>query len=195
MVASDAGHRVCHRGAPVHHGREPVAIQCRHAADPWGLLVRSGGRPEPAPRLPVGGSAPVRDLRQFSEHTPEVSGASSSFYVTGGTLRHDAPSYVERQADLDLIEGLRRGEFCYVLTSRQMGKSSLMVRAAARFREEGAHVVVLDLTAIGQNLTPEQWYDGLLVRIGRQLELEEELEEHWQQHLRLSPVQRLFAPA
>ncbi len=122
-----------------------------------------------------------------------MSGATPSFYVTGGTLRHDAPSYVERQADHDLLEGLRRGEFCYVLTSRQMGKSSLMVRAAARLREQRTHVVVLDLTAVGQNLTPEQWYDGLLVRIGRQLDLEEEMEEHWQGHLRLSPVQRLFA--
>lgn len=122
-----------------------------------------------------------------------MSGATPSFYVTGGTLRHDAPSYVERQADHDLLEGLRQGEFCYVLTSRQMGKSSLMVRAAARLREERTHVVVLDLTAVGQNLTPEQWYDGLLVRMGRQLDLEEELEEHWQGHLRLSPVQRLFA--
>jgi len=52
-----------------------------------------------------------------------MSSAESSFYVTGGTLRPDAPSYVERQADLDLFEGLLKGEFCYVLTSRQMGKS------------------------------------------------------------------------
>ena len=56
---------------------------------------------------------------------PEMGG---EFYVTGGTLRHDAPSYVERRADRDLSEGLLQGEFCYVLTSRQMGKSSLMVR-------------------------------------------------------------------
>jgi len=122
-----------------------------------------------------------------------VTGASSSFYVTGGTLRHDAPSYVERKADRDLLEGLRAGEFCYVLTARQMGKSSLMVRTAAKLRESGTHVIVLDLTAIGQNVTPEQWYDGLLVRIGRQLHLEEEIEDYWQEHLRLSPVQRLFA--
>jgi hypothetical protein len=40
------------------------------------------------------------------------------FYVTGGTLQHDAPSYVERKADTDLYEGLTRGELCYVLTSR-----------------------------------------------------------------------------
>lgn len=50
-----------------------------------------------------------------------MKSAESSFYVTGGTLRADAPSYVERQADQELFEGLLRGEFCYVLTARQMG--------------------------------------------------------------------------
>jgi hypothetical protein len=33
----------------------------------------------------------------------------ASFYTTGGTLRSDAPSYVERQADRDLLEWLQRG--------------------------------------------------------------------------------------
>ena len=92
---------------------------------------------------------------------------ATTFYVTGGTLRQDAPSYVERQADRDLFEGLSRGEFCYVLTSRQMGKSSLMVRTAARLRNEGVNVAILDLTAIGQNLSPGQWYGGLLRRLCR----------------------------
>ena len=96
-----------------------------------------------------------------------MSAGGSSFFITGGTLRHDAPSYVERQADHDLFNGLRRGEFCYVLTSRQMGKSSLMVRTAIKLRERTVNVIVLDLTAVGQNLTPEQWYDGLIIRMGR----------------------------
>jgi hypothetical protein len=117
-----------------------------------------------------------------------MSSSISSFYVIGGTLRHDAPSYVERQADTDLYEGLTRGEFCYVLTARQMGKSSLMVRAAARLRQEGVAVVVLDLTTIGQNLSPEQWYDGLLLLMGQQLDLEDELEEFWLDHPRLGPL-------
>ncbi|MCF7764217.1 MAG: AAA-like domain-containing protein [Verrucomicrobia bacterium] len=117
----------------------------------------------------------------------------SSFFVTGGTLRHDAPSYVERQADKDLLTGLLSGEFCYVLTSRQMGKSSLMIRTANRLREEKVRVAILDLTAIGQNLTSEQWYDGLLSRLGRQLDLEDDLEDYWLSQHRVSPVQRFIS--
>ena len=114
----------------------------------------------------------------------------SEFYVTGGTLRHDALSYVERRADRDLFQGLLQGEFCYVLTSRQMGKSSLMVRAVKRLRAEGVAVAVLDLTAIGQNLTLEQWYEGLIARLGQQLDLEDELIDFREAHPEWGPLQR-----
>ena len=122
-----------------------------------------------------------------------MSTCRNEFYITGGTLRADAPSYVERPADLDLVAGLLAGEFCYVLTSRQMGKSSLMVRAAHQLRERNIHAAVLDLAALGQNVTPEQWYDGLTIRLGRQWRLEDELENFWQDNLRLGPCQRWFA--
>lgn len=118
--------------------------------------------------------------------------ATRAFYVAGGTMPPDAPCYVERAADQELFTGLRQGEFCYVLTSRQMGKSSLMVRTATRLREAGVAVAVLDVTAIGQNLTVEQWYQGLLGRVGRQLELEEALESYWLQHPDLAPLQRFM---
>src|SRR5260370_33394474 len=102
---------------------------------------------------------------------------ATSFYITGGTLPQNALSYVTRQADTDLLEGLRAGQFCYVLTSRQMGKSSLMVRTAARLRQERVTCIVLDLTAIGQNLSGEQRYDGLLNLVGRQGDLDDALDD------------------
>src|SRR5262245_45855302 len=95
------------------------------------------------------------------------------FYIAGGDLPPDAPSYVTRRADAELLGGLRAGEFCYILDTRQMGKSSLKVRAAARLRQEGVAVVVLDLTRIGQPAVPEQWYYGLLLDLGDQLDLAE----------------------
>src|SRR5688572_33128570 len=74
-----------------------------------------------------------------------------------------------------------------------MGKSSLMVRTASKLRDQAIVVVVPDWTAIGQNVTPEQWYHGLLMRVGRQLWAEDELERFWDAHPKLSPVQRFFS--
>src|SRR5438105_3048075 len=119
-----------------------------------GFYPRAEKKEAPLPRLL---------LTMVPARIPTTMIASDpGFYVTGGTLRHDTPSYVERQADSDLYDGLTRGEFCYVLTSRQMGKSSLMVRTRARLRADGVAVAVLDLTRLGQNLSAEQWYEGLL---------------------------------
>ncbi|WP_445173290.1 hypothetical protein [Microcoleus sp.] len=42
---------------------------------------------------------------------------SQDRYQLGGSLTIDAPSYVEREADSQLYEALKRGEFCYVLNS------------------------------------------------------------------------------
>ena len=119
-----------------------------------------------------------------------MSVTAAHFYVTGGTLECDAPCYVRRKADDELFDQLKMGKFCYVLTSRQMGKSSLMVRTAARLREEWVTVAILDLTEIGQNVTADQWYRGLLGMIGEEVGLEHKLVDFWREHRTLGPQQR-----
>lgn len=116
--------------------------------------------------------------------------SAPSFYVVGGTMRPDAQSYVRRSSDEELYAGLMENEFCHVLTARQMGKSSLMLRTAARLRQSGIGVAALDLTGIGTNLTPEQWYSGLIVQLGDRLKLEDELLDYWSANLSMGPMQR-----
>ncbi|WOB43987.1 hypothetical protein HNI00_13140 [Thermoleptolyngbya oregonensis NK1-22] len=115
-------------------------------------------------------------------------------YQVGGSLRASDPTYVVRQADEHLYQALIRGEFCYVLNSRQMGKSSLLQRTSARLQEAGRLCVYLDITQLGsENLTPLQWYRGIITILHHGVGLDGQLSlKQWRDdHADLSPVQQL----
>ena len=106
----------------------------------------------------------------MSDRPGEYQTSQPFEYVVGGSLPLDAVSYVKRSADDEFFAGLKAGKFCYVLNSRQMGKSSLRVRTMARLQADGVVCVSIDMTAIGSaEVTAEQWYLGVLWAIVKQV--------------------------
>ncbi|MBW4569871.1 MAG: CHASE2 domain-containing protein [Tolypothrix carrinoi HA7290-LM1] len=114
-------------------------------------------------------------------------------YQVGGCLTSNAPSYVERIADSQLYEALQEGEFCYVLNSRQMGKSSLLVRTRHRLQQQGFICASVDLTNVGcENITP-QWYKGVVGELWSSFKLlgKINLKAWWQEHEDIPLLQRV----
>ncbi|WP_339386742.1 AAA family ATPase [Calothrix rhizosoleniae] len=115
-------------------------------------------------------------------------------YQVGGSLPMDAPTYVVRSADRYLYKSLKTGHFCYVLNTRQMGKSSLRVQIMKRLQAEGFVCAAIDISEIGNRyVTIEQWYVGFIYILANNLNLLEtiDIRKWWRDHDMLSPVQRL----
>ena len=112
-------------------------------------------------------------------------------FTVGGTVQAGGGIYLPRPADDELLRHCLDGDFCYVLTARQMGKSSLMVRTAERLEAAGTRAVIIDLTRLGTTLQADQWYLGLLDELVEQLDLEVDYKAWWETHAHLGPTHRL----
>ena len=115
----------------------------------------------------------------------------TNIYSLGGTVQASKGIYIRRQADEKLLELCKQGKFSYVLTSRQMGKSSLMINTASELKKADIKSVIIDLTKIGTNLSIEQWYLGLLLEIEEQLDLDTDVDEWWEANDNVGFTQRL----
>lgn len=115
-------------------------------------------------------------------------------YQVGGSLINNAPSYVERQTDIEIYNALKKSEFCYVLNCRQMGKSSLLVRTKHHLEQEGFKCTSIDITNIGsENITASQWYKGIIADLCRGFKLlgKFNLKSWWQTGDDISLVHKL----
>ncbi|NES96107.1 MAG: GAF domain-containing protein, partial [Desertifilum sp. SIO1I2] len=115
-------------------------------------------------------------------------------YHIGGSLPLDAPTYVVRSADRHLYKALKLGQLCYVLNTRQMGKSSLRVQTMKKMQAEGFTCAALDISVLSSSqATLEQWYAGFayLLVSGLQLSKTVNIRAWWRDRNILSPIQRL----
>lgn len=113
-------------------------------------------------------------------------------YQPGGSLPVNAPTYVMRQADSELYQALLISEYCYVLNSRQMGKSSLRVQTMSKLQAQGIVCTEIELSGIGsQQITAQQWYGGIIQELVSGLQLQINRRNWLREREDLSPVQCL----
>jgi WD40 repeat protein len=120
--------------------------------------------------------------------------SAGSFYIVGGPVQPDRPCYIMRKADDQIFSYLRDNEYCYVLGSRQQGKSSLMAATARRLSDKDELVSVVDLTQVisqQAGTDPSRWFYGIAYRIVRDLRLRVNLQSWWQERGALTMQHRL----
>ena len=109
----------------------------------------------------------------------------------GGSLPSDAPTYVHREADNELPQKLEEGKFCYVLTARQMGKSSLRIRTVEKLRKKQIWCASIDLNQIGtEQVDSNNWFFSILDTINEAIGDLVDISEFWEEHQRFTPIKK-----
>ncbi|MDB9506177.1 AAA-like domain-containing protein [Microcystis aeruginosa CS-338/01] len=118
---------------------------------------------------------------------------ATNFYHVGGSVPLDAPSYIKREADDLFYNYLKNGQYCYVLNSRQMGKSSLWVQTQKRLQEDNIDCATIDLSGLGKNISEDIWYRVLFEQLVKRFDLSirEKEQTWWDERAYKSAINRL----
>jgi hypothetical protein len=118
---------------------------------------------------------------------------ATNFYYVGGSVPLDAPSYIKREADDLFYNYLKNGQYCYVLNSRQMGKSSLWVQTQKRLQEDNIDCATTDLSSSGKNISEDIWYRVLFEQLVKRFDLSirDKQQAWWDERAYKSPINRL----
>src|SRR5688500_562555 len=113
-------------------------------------------------------------------------------YVPGGPVQATPGGlYIPRRADAKLLQLCETGTFTYILTPRQMGKSSLMLDTVSKLNSKGVRTAIVDLQSLGVQVQAEEWYLGILAIIEEQFDLDTDILDWWKENSHLGFTQRL----
>lgn len=100
----------------------------------------------------------------------------------GGPVDSAHKVYISRDSDRTFIELVKGGEFVNVVTSRQMGKTSLVFRAMAVLEPQGHRFAYVDLSRLHSETDPRIYFRTLVQEIARELRRDLDLDSFWAQH-------------
>jgi hypothetical protein len=117
---------------------------------------------------------------------PQVDPRVLELAMERGTMHLDSPFYLRRSTDDEMDRQLRRkGTTVIVKGARQMGKSSLLVRAAVQAKSQGKRVCTVDFQALDEArlATLDSLVLYLMNRLVRDLKTPHKAADYWDENL------------
>lgn len=109
-------------------------------------------------------------------------------YQIGNYLTANHPTYVIRAADKELFNTLKNGEYCYVLSSPQTGKSSLKVNTTQLLQAENIICIALDMSRVNnKTFTLDEWYDQVILALEKSFTFPRYFPELWWEEMANMP--------
>jgi|GEM_PF-945130 hypothetical protein len=140
----------------------------------------------------TGGELSLSDLRQKqallssgeirSLSRPTASADLGQLERPDGTMEAESRFYLKRPCDEACQREVNRGGATVVIKApRQMGKSSLLVRAADQARKLGREVVFLDFQLLDEAMLgdPQRFFQGFCRWIADELDIDDSVDEVW----------------